>query len=155
MESTTNFRRSVLVVDDEAVNREMLGAILAQDYNVIPAENGTEALSKINSLRERISLVLLDLLMPEVDGYAVIESVRKDSELAKIPIIVLTSEKSAEVKSLQMGAADFLTKPYDMPEVILARVRRSIELAEDSKLIQSTERDILTNLYTKIGRAHV
>ena len=149
MESTTNFRRSVLVVDDEAVNREMLGAILAQDYNVIPAENGTEALSKINSLRERISLVLLDLLMPEVDGYAVIESVRKDSELAKIPIIVLTSEKSAEVKSLQMGAADFLTKPYDMPEVILARVRRSIELAEDSKLIQSTERDILTNLYTK------
>ena len=149
MESTTEFRRTVLVVDDEAVNREMLGTILSQDYNVIHAENGTEALAKLQSLRERISLVLLDLLMPEVDGYAVLESVKSDSELSKIPIIVLTSEKSAEVKSLQMGAADFLTKPYDMPEVILARVRRSIELAEDAHIIQSTEKDILTGLYTK------
>lgn len=149
MENTTNFRRSVLVVDDEAVNREMLGAILSQTYNVILAENGTEALAKLQSLRERISLVLLDLLMPEVDGYAVLESMGKDKELSKIPIIVLTSEKSAEVKSLQMGAADFLTKPYDLPEVILARVGRSIKLAENSKLIQSTEKDILTGLYTK------
>ena len=147
--ANNDFRRSVLVVDDEAVNREMLGEILVQDYNVIYAENGTDALAKIQNLRTKLSLILLDLLMPEIDGYAVIEKVRKDAELVKIPIIVLTSEKSAEVKSLQMGAADFLTKPYDLPEVILARVRRSIELAEDSKLIQSTERDILTNLYTK------
>ena len=149
MESTKDFHRTVLVVDDEAVNREMLSTILSQDYTVIQAENGTEALSKIQSLRETISLVLLDLLMPEVDGYEVLEKVHKDSELAKIPVIVLTSEKSAEVKSLQMGAADFLTKPYDLPEVILARVRRSIELAEDSHIIQSTEKDILTGLYTK------
>lgn len=149
MDKATDFRRTVLVVDDEAVNREMLSAILEKDYNIIQAENGREALAQLQSLRERISLVLLDLRMPQIDGYSVLESVRKDSELAKIPVIVLTSEKSAEVKSLQMGAADFLTKPYDMPEVIIARVRRSIELAEDSHIIQSTEKDILTGLYTK------
>ena len=149
MADDKNFRRTVLVVDDESVNREMLGAILEQEYTIIFAENGMEALAKIQSLRERISLVLLDLLMPEVDGYSVLENIRKDAELSKIPVIVLTSEKSAEVKSLQMGAADFLTKPYDMPEVILARVRRSIELAEDSSIIQSTEKDVLTGLYTK------
>ena len=108
--ANNDFRRSVLVVDDEAVNREMLGEILVQDYNVIYAENGTDALAKIQNLRTKLSLILLDLLMPEIDGYAVIEKVRKDAELVKIPIIVLTSEKSAEVKSLQMGAADFLTK---------------------------------------------
>ena len=149
MDNAADFRRTVLVVDDEAVNREMLGTILGQEYNVVQAADGTEAIAKIQSLRERVSLVLLDLLMPEVDGYAVLDSIRKDAELTKIPVIVLTSEKSAEVKSLQKGAADFLTKPYDMPEVILARVRRSIELAEDSKIIQSTEKDILTGLYTK------
>ena len=149
METSKKFRRTVLIVDDEAVNREILGEILSQNYNIIFAESGTAALSKIQSLRERISLIVLDLLMPELDGYSVLETLRKDSELSKIPVIVLTSEKSAEVKSLQMGAADFLTKPYDHPEVILARVRRSIELAEDSKIIQLTERDILTGLYTK------
>ena len=135
MDNAADFRRTVLVVDDEAVNREMLGTILGQEYNVVQAADGTEAIAKIQSLRERVSLVLLDLLMPEVDGYAVLDSIRKDAELTKIPVIVLTSEKSAEVKSLQKGAADFLTKPYDMPEVILARVRRSIELAEDSKVL--------------------
>lgn len=149
MDNAKDFRRTVLVVDDEKVNREMLGEILSQNYNVIFSENGNDALSKIRSLRSKISLVLLDLLMPEVDGYSVIEAVQKDSELAKIPVIVLTSEKSAEVKSLKMGAADFLTKPYDLPEVILARVGRSIKLSEDSKIIQSTEKDVLTGLYTK------
>ena len=149
MNDSVDFRRKVLVVDDELVNRQMLGEILKDTYDVLFAEDGTDALSQIHSQRERISLVLLDLLMPEVDGYTVLTKMREDTELSKIPVIVLTSEKSAEVKSLLAGAADFLTKPYDMPEVILARVRRSIELAEDSKIIQSTEKDVLTGLYTK------
>ena len=96
MDNAADFRRTVLVVDDEAVNREMLSTILGQEYNVVQAADGTEAIAKIQSLRERVSLVLLDLLMPEVDGYAVLDSIRKDAELTKIPVIVLTSEKSAE-----------------------------------------------------------
>ena len=62
METSKKFRRTILVVDDEAVNREMLGEILSQHYNIVFAEGGKEALAKINSLRERISLILLDLL---------------------------------------------------------------------------------------------
>ena len=142
------FLRTVLVVDDEDINREILGAILVQQYEVLYAKNGREALDVLEEQGPMISLVLLDLLMPEVDGYTVLQKMRADSELSKIPVIVLTSEKAAEVKSLQMGAADFLSKPYDLPEVILARVSHSIKLFEDASIIQATENDMLTRLYT-------
>ncbi len=148
-EQNNDYRRTVLVVDDEAVNRQILGAILDTEYEVLYAENGHEALDQVNAHKETLSLILLDLLMPEMDGYKVIETLRSDDDFRKIPIIVLTSEKSAEVKSLQMGVADFLSKPYDLPEVILARVRHSIELFENETIIKATENDVLTGLYTK------
>ena len=145
----SDFTRTVLVVDDEEVNRLMLGEILKDSYDVMYAENGADAAGRIKAWGKKISLVLLDLRMPEMDGYGVLEIMREDSVLSKIPVIVLTSEKSEEVKSLKAGAVDFLTKPYDAAEVILARISRSIQLAEDSSLIQSTERDSLTGLYSK------
>ena len=144
----TDFKRTVLVVDDEDVNRSLLGAILEQKYIVLYAKDGKEALEQIRAHADSLSLVLLDLLMPELDGYAVLGEINKDAKLKKIPVIVLTSEKSAEIKSLELGAADFLSKPYDLPEVILARVQHSIQLFEDNKIIQATENDALTNLYT-------
>ena len=120
-----NIRRRVLVVDDEAVNRRLLGFIISRDYEVIYAENGAEALEKIRENETTLSLIMLDLLMPEMDGYELLEILRNDEHMRRIPVIVLTSERDAEVKSLQLGAADFIPKPYDMPEVILARVHRS------------------------------
>ena len=144
----TDFKRTVLVVDDEDVNRAMLGTILEQKYSVLYAKDGLEALTKIRLNAERLSLVLLDLLMPELDGYEVLKEMQNDSKLKKIPVVVLTSEKSAEVKSLELGAADFLSKPYDLPEVILARVQHSIQLFENTTIIQATENDPITNLYT-------
>ena len=79
----------------------------------------------------------------------VLGRVKEDEEMRRIPIIVLTAEKSAELQALQMGAADFITKPYDMHEVILARVVRIIELSEGRQLIRAAERDPLTNLYNR------
>ena len=147
--SSQDIKRLVLVVDDEFVNREMLGFIIRRDYNVIYAKNGKEALEQIQKHKNLLSLILLDLLMPVMDGFKVLQTLKDDNELSKIPVIVLTSEKSAEIESLRLGAVDFITKPYDMPEVILARVRRSIELSEGSKMIQNTSRDELTGLLTK------
>ena len=141
-------RRKVLVVDDEFVNRQLLGMIVGEEYEVIFAENGREALDLIRENRETLSLVMLDLIMPVMDGFELLELLHGDEELRRIPVIVLTSEKSAEVRSLKLGAADFITKPYDMPEVILARVARIIELSEGRSLIRATEKDELTGLYT-------
>lgn len=124
-----NIHRKVLVVDDEMVNRQLLGHIVSTEYEVLYAENGAQALDMIKENERQLSMILLDLLMPEMDGYELLEIIKADSALRHIPVIVLTSETSAEVKSLQLGASDFITKPYDMPEAILARVRRSIELA--------------------------
>lgn len=144
-----NKRRLVLVVDDEKINRELLGFILKNDYEVLYAENGKQALEIITEKRQMLSLVLLDLLMPEMNGFELLEKLKKDVRLKNIPVIVLTSEKPAEVKSLELGAADFITKPYDVPKVILARVRRIVELSEDKMMIKDTEGDSLTGLYNK------
>ncbi len=146
---TNEFVKFVLVVDDEEINREILGMILEGSYEVMYASDGQEALDTMRAFSDILGLVLLDIMMPRMDGYQVLEEMQSDPSLQKIPVIVLTSEKGAEIKSLKMGAADFLTKPYDRPEVILARVRHSIELYENTTLIQSTENDSLTGLYNR------
>ncbi len=142
------FDRKVLIVDDEEINREILGNIIESEYKVDFAGNGREALEKIHDKSSGISLVLLDILMPEVSGLDVIKQMKAEGLLTEIPVIVLTSEKNSEIESLKLGAADFLTKPYDRPEVILARVRHSIELFENARLINATEFDKLTTLYS-------
>ncbi len=142
-------RRLVLVVDDYEINREILGVILEDDYDVIYATDGKEALESMRANVDALSIVLLDLIMPIMTGFEVLETVRNDEQLRHIPIIVLTAERSAELQALQMGAADFIAKPFDMHEVILARVGRIIELSEGRQLISAAETDRLTMLYNR------
>lgn len=145
----SNIKRSVLVVDDEFINREILGGILEENYEVLYAEDGEQALQVIEEQGPLLSLVLLDLRMPNMDGFEVMERMQQDVIFRNIPIIVLTSDESAEIESLKKGAADFIKKPYDMPEKIMARVKRIIALYEDRMIIQSTEKDELTGLLSK------
>lgn len=146
---TDGVKRRVLIVDDEPINRDLLGNMLSQTYEIDFASNGQEAMLLLTQPDADYSLILLDLLMPVMDGFEVIERCQADEVLKRIPIIVMTSEQSAEVRSIRMGAADFITKPYDMPEVILARCERIIELSEDESIIRSTERDKISGLYTR------
>ena len=139
----------VLVVDDHEINRDALEAILEDDYEVIVAENGKEALDQMNAHVSDLSIVLLDLMMPVMTGFEVLEHVQQDQRLKQIPIIVLTADKSAELQALQMGAADFITKPFDIAEIILARVGRIIELSEGRQLINAAEYDPLSMLYSR------
>lgn len=143
-------KRRVLAVDDEMINRELLKAILAMNYDVTFATNGKEAMEMLYAAEEPYSLILLDLLMPQMSGFQVLEACKKDDKLRQIPIIVMTSEKSAEVRSIRMGALDFITKPYRMPEVILARCERIIELSEEKRFIRSIENDKATGLLIKV-----
>ncbi len=139
----------VLIVDDQEINRDVLGMILEDYYEILYASDGVEALEIIEEYRDRLSVVLLDLIMPRMDGFEVLSRVRNDEFLNAIPVIVLTAERSAELRALEMGAADFITKPFDMHEVILARVGRIIELSEGRQLISAAEHDRLTMLYSR------
>ncbi len=141
--------RLVLVVDDQEINRDALGIILEEDYSVIYASNGKEALDMIRENANDLSIVMLDLMMPVMNGFEVLEVMKGDANMKNIPVIVLTAEKNAELKALQMGAADFITKPFDVHEVILARVGRIIELSEGRRLISAAETDELTKLYSR------
>ncbi len=137
VKKNSGYKRRVLVVDDEMINCEILKNILGSKYQVETAMDGEEAFRYISEARPPYSLILLDLLMPKMDGFEFIKKVRANEELKSTPVIVMTSEADAEVESINLGAADFITKPYDMPEVILARCDRIIELSEDKTIIKS------------------
>ena len=145
--SVMNLRKSILIADDVAINRMMLAEGLREDYDILEAEDGVEALDLIGKQRGNIALVLLDLRMPRMDGLEVLRSLSADPDLRKIPVIVLTADQKAEVECLRFGAMDFLSKPYPEWEIVRARINKCIELSETRALIQSTERDSLTTLY--------
>ena len=142
-------RRTVLIVEDGAVNRELLGFILSESYDVLYAENGRQAIDLIHSFDGHISMVLLDIIMPVMDGIEYLKARARDELLNSIPVIVLTMDKDSELETLKLGALDFIMKPYDMPEIILARVHRIIEFVEDRQIIRDVEHDALTGLYNR------
>jgi len=145
----TDEKRRILIVDDEMINREILRAALSEDYEVIIAENGRDAFTQIQNSEREISLILLDLLMPVMSGMEVLKRLRESRDWSKIPVIVMTADHKSEVECLELGATDFISKPYPPRDIILARTRRIIELSEDREMIHSTERDPLTGLYNR------
>lgn len=142
-------KKTILIAEDEFINRAMLAQILSDEYVVLEAEDGKTALQLIEDNKDELSLILLDLLMPELSGLELLAHIQSDPSLNNIPVMVLTSEKGQEVECLSLGACDFISKPYPDPAIIKARVRRVVELFENKKTINSTERDTLTKLYTK------
>ncbi len=141
-------RRTVLIVEDEVVNRELLEFLFETRYNVLCAGDGVEALEILQAHPGLISVVLLDINMPRMNGIELLRIMREDEKMLQIPVIVLTSDKHSELETLRIGALDFIKKPYDMPEIILARVQRIIEFVEDKRIIRDVELDPLTGLYT-------
>ena len=142
-------KRQILVADDEQINRALLGEMLKDDYDVLFASDGLETMEMLRQHRDTLSLVLLDILMPNMSGLEVLKAVREDADLSLVPVIVTTAERETEIESLQLGAIDFIPKPYPAVGVILARIQRTIELFEDRDTIRSTERDALTGLYNR------
>ncbi len=142
-------KRKILLVEDELINREILKMYLQEEYDVVPAETGAQALEVIHERAESLSLILLDLNLPDLHGLEVLREVRSDIRYAKIPVIVMTADSDAEVECLTLGAIDFIPKPYPRQEVVLARVLRTIELSENRDILRWTERDQLTGLYNR------
>lgn len=143
-------QRKILVVEDNEINRMMLSAILSSEYEVLEAENGQRALEILRKHRDGIALILLDIIMPVMDGYTFLARMQEEPALASIPVIVTTQSdgESDEVTALSHGATDFVAKPYK-PQIILHRVASIIKLRETAAMINLVQYDRLTGLYSK------
>ena len=141
-------KRTVLIVDDEEINGDILSSLLEGLFEIRRASNGQECLDIINQEHDVIDLVLLDVMMPVMDGKQVLAVRQKDPQLKKIPFIVMTSDREIEKECFLLGANDFIKKPYDNPDIIIARLQRMIELYDDKSIIKEFKRDKLTNLYS-------
>ena len=139
----------VLVIEDEMINREILAMMLRDAYDLVFAETGSQAQQILEDQFRTISLVLLDLNLPDMNGTVILRQLKGDTKTASLPVIVMTADQDAEVECLRHGAIDFIPKPYPRQEVVLARIYRTIELFEDRDIIHWTERDQLTGLYNR------
>ncbi|MCL2389802.1 MAG: response regulator [Endomicrobia bacterium] len=120
----------ILVVDDVVINRNILVEMLKNDYDILEAKNGLEAIEAVKNNARDISLILLDIIMPKMDGFEVIK-VLHSLGYSKIPIIIITSSGGYEneVKGLSLGAVDYINKPF-YSQSVLARVNLQIELSK-------------------------
>jgi two-component system cell cycle response regulator len=139
----------VLVVDDERLNRMLLRRpLLAEGHTVTEAENGLAALEHLRT--EPVDVVLLDLVMPELDGYATLEVIKADPALRHIPVIVVSGvdQLDSVVRCIEMGATDYLTKPF---EVTILRARLDASLA--AKRLRDLELEYLEQVSRVTGAA--
>ena len=139
-------RSKVLIVDDLEMNREMLAAILEKEYPILEADSGKKAITMIQEHQDEIAVVLLDLVMPEMDGFAVLEIMKNHSWLKTIPVLVITAESKAGVESkcFEMGVSDFIKKPFDNA-IVRNRVKNIVDLfAYKNQLEEKVEKQTAT-----------
>ncbi|MFR3407638.1 MAG: diguanylate cyclase [Christensenellales bacterium] len=134
----------ILIVDDCDMNREILREILSSDYNIVEACGGEEALSMIHQFGTGISLVLLDIVMPGMDGFEVLSYMNQDHTIEDIPVIMISSEDSEAFihRAYEMGASDYVSRPFDA-KVVYRRVTNNIKLyAKQRRLIRMVTEQI-------------
>ncbi|MBR2529053.1 MAG: EAL domain-containing protein [Blautia sp.] len=123
-------KKHILIADDIACNREMLGELLCNDYEIYYATDGLEALEMLRNRENEISLLILDLVMPNMTGQEVLARMQADQTLRSVPVVVVTVDQKAELECLKMGAMDFIPKPYPDIEIVKARIEKCIALSE-------------------------
>ena len=127
----------ILIVDDSEMNREILSSILGDEFDILEAADGKECISVIRKYGRDIALVLLDIVMPAMDGFGVLEFMNKHEWIDDIPVIMISSEDSAASvkKAYEMGVSDYINRPFDV-EVVHRRVFNTIKLyAKQRRLI--------------------
>jgi putative two-component system response regulator len=135
-------KQVILIVDDQPPNIELLEAYLVPEgYEIITAVNGKKALGKLSG--NQIDLILLDVMMPDMDGFEVTRRIRQDATHRLIPIIMVTAlhEKEARIKGIEVGCDDFISKPVDKME-LLARVRSLLKVKAYNDLMNNYRKEL-------------
>ena len=131
------YKYRILVVDDSEMNREILSEILSEEYDIIEADSGDTCIDMLRKYETGISLVLLDIVMPGMDGFGVLNYMNRHHYLEDIPVIMISSEDSAEIvrRAYEMGVSDYINRPFDAG-VVHRRVYNTIKLyAKQRRLI--------------------
>ena len=128
----------ILIVDDSKINRELLKAILQDKYQIIEAENGNECVEKLEKYGNDIALILLDIVMPKMDGFAVLEYMNLEQWIDDIPVIIISGEDSEEYirRAYEADAMDYIRRPFDT-RIVYQRVFNMIKLyAKQRRLVK-------------------
>lgn len=147
-------KRTILIVDDQEIDRTILIDFLQREYELLTAQDGREALDILEEKADLVSAVLLDVVMPAMDGFEVLRKMQEKELLARVPVLVTSQEhdEESELQALRLGASDFIAKPFHM-NVLMHRLANVIKLNEASKKIDALQRDEITGLYTKVAFA--
>ena len=138
MDEMLHQRPVILIADDSLFNRALLADMLSDEYTIVQAQDGLEALDRIKEYGTRLSLVLLDIVMPGLDGFGVLEEMNRSHWIEDIPVIMISSENGADPieRAFALGATDFINRPYD-PLIVHKRVVNTILLYTKQKQLVS------------------
>ena len=142
--ASEKLKQQILIVDDSEINREILKEILKEDYRILEAANGEECLEQLERYGTGISLVLLDIVMPEIDGFEVLAAMNQNHWIEDIPVIMISSEDSDSYirRAYEMGVSDYISRPFDA-KIVYQRVLNMIKLyAKQRRLIRLVTRQI-------------
>lgn len=142
--ASEKLKQQILIVDDSEINREILKEILKEDYRILEAANGEECLEQLERYGTGISLVLLDIVMPEMDGFEVLAAMNQNHWIEDIPVIMISSEDSDSNirRAYEMGVSDYISCPFDA-KIVYQRVLNMIKLyAKQRRLIRLVTRQI-------------
>lgn len=142
--ASEKLKQQILIVDDSEINREILKEILKEDYRILEAANGEECLEQLERYGTGISLVLLDIVMPEMDGFEVLAAMNQNHWIEDIPVIMISSEDSDSYirRAYEMGVSDYISRPFDA-KIVYQRVLNMIKLyAKQRRLIHLVTRQI-------------
>lgn len=122
-------RKKILIVDDKKMNRYMLGSIFGENFEIVEAKGGREAIEKLEQEGKEYAVMILDIIMPEIDGFGVLEYLKEHGMLDIVPVVIVTDDSSEEtsVKAFEYKVADIVIKPFE-PRIIKRRVENIIEL---------------------------
>ena len=154
-------KQKILIVDDSEMNRSILADILEEDFEIIEACDGVEAVNHMRSYGVELSLVLLDIVMPRMDGFAVLTTMNSYKWIQDIPVIMISAESSSAymIKALELGATDYIQRPFDAMVVrrrvlntimLYAKQRKLVDLVEQQIYEKEKEQSLMINILSHI-----
>ncbi|NLV87000.1 MAG: EAL domain-containing protein [Clostridiales bacterium] len=148
--SANSVRRTILIIDGNPTNRNLLCNLLKDEYDIIEAESGLDAIEILKDCKDKVSLIVIDMILPLSDGQKFMEFRNRDPFFSLIPVVAATVKdgEGDEISTLSYGASDYITKPYNK-EIILHRFANLINLRESTVIMNLLEYDRLTGVYSR------